>query len=170
MQRRALLTLAVASTTTAFGVAGCGFHLRQAPNFAFSTIYLNVAPNSGFGIELRRNLEAGGKVRVIRDPALRNTADVILDVLQDQRERVVLGYNSSGQVREFQLRVRVRFQLRTPDDREVLPPTELLLQQDQSYDESLALAKEAEAQLIYKSLQSDVVQQIMRRLAAIKTL
>jgi LPS-assembly lipoprotein len=68
------------------------------------------------------------------------------------------------------LRVRVRFEVRTPDDQEVLPPTELVLQQDQSYDETLALAKEAEAQLIYKSLQSDVVQQIMRRLAAIKTL
>ena len=72
------------------------------------------------------------------------------------------------QVREFQLRVRVRFRLRTPDDRELLPPTELLAQQDQSYDESLALAKEAEAQLLYRTMQSDIVQQILRRLAAVR--
>ncbi len=169
MHRRTFLTHAAASATV-LTLAGCGFHLRQAPNFAFQTIYLNVAANSSFGIELRRNLEAGGKVRVIRDPALKATADVLLNVLQDQRERAVLSYNSSGQVREFQLRVRVRFEVRTPDDQEVLPPTGLVLQQDQSYDETLALAKEAEAQLIYKSLQSDLVQQIMRRLAAIKSL
>lgn len=169
MRRRTLLTRTLASASL-LGLAGCGFHLRQPPNFAFHTIYLNVAANSGFGIELRRNLEAGGKVRVIRDPAQKASADVILNILQDQRERAVLSYNSNGQVREFELRVRVRFEVRTPDDEEVLAPTELVLQQDQSYDESLALAKEAEAQLIYKSLQSDVVQQIMRRLAAIKTL
>jgi LPS-assembly lipoprotein len=31
---------------------------------------------------------------------------VILDVLGDQREKVVVGLNASGQVREFQLRLR----------------------------------------------------------------
>jgi LPS-assembly lipoprotein len=88
--------------------------------------------------------------------------------VQDQRERVVLSYNTSGQVTEFNLKVRVKFALRTPDGREILPVTELLLQQDQSYDESLALAKEQEAQLIYRSLQTDVVRQILRRLSAIR--
>jgi LPS-assembly lipoprotein len=164
MQRRAFLL----PLTAAAVLPGCGFHLRQPPNFAFSSIYLGVSPNSTFGAELRRNLEAGHKIHVVRDVADRDTADVILDILQDQRERVVLGYNSNGQVREFQLRVRVRFSLRTPQGREVLPSTELLLQQDQSYDETLALAKEAEAQLIYRNLQSDVVQQILRRLAALR--
>jgi LPS-assembly lipoprotein len=165
MQRRAFASSLVV-LASAGGLAGCGFHLRQAPNFAFSSIYL--ATNSSFGIELRRNLESGGKITVIRDVAQRDTAQVILEVLQDQRERVVLGYNSAGQVREFQLRIRVRFRLRSPDDRELLAPTEILMQQDQSYDETLALAKEAEAQLIYRSMQTDVVQQIMRRLAAVK--
>lgn len=166
MQRRDLLLPLAAAAL----LPGCGFQLRQAPTFAFSTIFLTVNPNSAFGAELRRNLEAGGQIRVVRDAAQRDTADVILEIVQDQRERVVLGYNANGQVREFQLRVRVRFRLRTPQDIEVLPLTELLLQQDQSYDETLALAKEQEAQLIYRNLQSDVVQQILRRLAAIKTL
>ena len=164
MQRRALVLLPLAG----LALAGCGFKLREAPNFAFSTIYL--ATTSPMGIELRRNLEAGDRVRVIRDATARDSADAILEILQDQRERVVLGYNSSGQVREFQLRTRVRFRVRTPADIELLPSTEILLQQDQSYDETFALAKEAEAQLIYRNMQSDVVQQIMRRLAAIKTL
>jgi len=166
MQRRALLSFAAASAVVP--LAGCGFHLRQAPTFAFKTIYLNSSPASTLAAELRRNLEAGTGLVVSRDVAQRDGSDVILDILQDQRERVVLGYNSSGQVREFQLRVRVRFSLRTPDDREILPSTELLLQQDQSYDETLALAKEQEAQLIYRSLQNDVVRQILRRLAAVR--
>ncbi len=166
MQRRALLSLAALAATAP--LAGCGFHLRQPPVFAFKSVYLNGPPASTFAAELRRNLEAGTGLRVTRDVAQRADTDVILDILQDQRERVVLSYNSTGQVREFQLRVRVRFALRTPDDREILPPTELLLQQDQSYDETLALAKEQEAQLIYRSLQTDVVRQILRRLAAVR--
>ncbi|WPB57219.1 LPS assembly lipoprotein LptE [Xylophilus sp. GOD-11R] len=165
LRRRAVLSL---SGLVALPLAGCGFHLRQAPTFAFKTIYLNGAPASTLAAELRRNLEAGTGLQVSRDPAQRYTQDVILDVLQDQRERVALSYNSVGQVREFQLRVRVRFALRTPDEREILPSTELLLQQDQSYDETLALAKEQEAQLIFRNLQTDVVRQILRRLAAVR--
>ncbi|QHI98690.1 hypothetical protein GT347_12235 [Xylophilus rhododendri] len=168
LRRRAVLSLASAA---ALGpLAGCGFHLRQAPTFAFKKIYLNGAPASTLAAELRRNLQAGTGLQVTRELSQRDSSDVILDILQDQRERIVLGYNTNGQVREFQLRVRVRFSLRTPDDREILPSTELLLQQDQSYDESLALAKEQEAQLIYRNLQSDVVQQILRRLAAVRTI
>lgn len=166
LRRRALQSLA--ATASLASMAGCGFHLRQAPNFAFKSVYLNGPAASTMVAELRRNLASGTGLVVSRDVAQRDTSDVILDILADQRERVVLGYNSSGQVREFQLRVRVRFSLRTPDDREILPSTELLLQQDQSYDETLALAKEQEAQLIYRNLQSDVVQQILRRLAAVR--
>ena len=167
MQRRTLV-LALAAAATAAVLPGCGFHLRQPPDYAFKSIYLGVSPNSGFGAELRRYLAAGGRITVLRDAAERDKADVVLQILQDQRERVVLGYNANGQVREFQLRVRLRFSLATPGGREILAPTELLLQQDQSYDESLALAKEAEAQLIYRNLQSDAVQQIIRRLSVIR--
>lgn len=166
MRRRSLLRLV--PVAVAAPLAGCGFHLRQAPNFAFKSIYVNGNPNSTFVAELRRNLASGTGLTVVRELSQRDTSDVVLDILQDQRERIVLGYNSSGQVREFQLRVRIRFALHTPDDREILPPTDLLLQQDQSYDETLALAKEQEAQLIYRSLQTDVVRQILRRLAAVK--
>jgi len=165
--RRAVLS-SLATAAALAPLAGCGFHLRQAPTFAFRTVYLNGPVASTFVAELRRNLQAGTGLQVSREASARASSDVVLDILQDQRERIVLGYNSSGQVREFQLRVRVRFALHTPDDREILPSTELLLQQDQSYDETLALAKEQEAQLIYRSLQSDVVRQILRRLAAIR--
>ncbi len=164
MQRRAL----VSSLATAVLLPGCGFHLRQPPNYAFKSIYLQIAPNSPLGAELRRYLKTSDQITVLTDGADRDKADVILQLLQDQRERVVLSYNSTGQVLGFQLRVRVRFSLFRPGGREIIEPTELLLQQDQSYDETLALAKEQEAQLIYRNLQSDAVQQIIRRLSVIR--
>ena len=163
MQRRLILSSLVAT-----GLTACGFKLRQAPDFAFSTLYLTAAESSPLGNELRRNLESTGKVKVLRDAKDINNAEVILDVLQELRERVVVATNSSGQVRELQLRLRVRFRLRTPAGAEPIPSTELVQQRDISYNESQALAKEGEEALLYRNMQSDIVQQILRRLAAVK--
>lgn len=166
MQRRAFLSLA--ATAAALSLSGCGFALRKAPNFAFTTLFSAI--NSQLGVELRRSLQSTRKVEVITDPRRINEAQVILDVLGDQREKVVLSLNAAGQVREFQLRLRFRFRLRTPAGKELIPDTEILQQRDISFNESAVLAKEAEETLLYRDMQSDVVQQIMRRLAAVTEL
>lgn len=168
MTRRRLV-LASASALGAALLAGCGFELRRAPELPFSTVHLNGDARSPLLIELRRAIASIGNVRVV-DPAEAATAQVILDVLQNQRERVVVGVGTAGQVREFQLRVRFRFRLRSRTGEELIGPTELLQQRDISYSESAALAKEAEEQLLYRDMQSDVVQQTLRRLAAVKSI
>jgi LPS-assembly lipoprotein len=165
-RRRNLLALAAAS----LAVAGCGFQLRQAPHFAFSTIYVGAAPSSSLGNELKRTIAFGDGITVIADAARIDSAQVVLDVLADQREKVVVGLNASGQVREFQLRTRFRFKLRTPQGKELIPETELLQQRDISFNESVVLAKEAEENLLYREMQTDLVQQLMRRLAALKSI
>ena len=171
MHRRAFLVFAAsAASLTLVSMNGCGFALRKAPNFAFTTLYSGLAESSPLGVELRRSLEATGKVKVISDARRLNEAQVVLDVLQDQREKVVLSLNSSGQVREFQLRLRFAFRLRTLAGKELIPASEIALQRDISFNESAVLAKEAEENLLYRDMQSDIVQQIMRRLAAVTSL
>ena len=95
---------------------------------------------------------------------------VIVDILQELREKVVVGVNASGQVREFQLRLSVTFRMRTPQGRELITATQIQQQRDISFNESAVLAKEAEEGLLYRDMQSDIVQQLLRRLAAIKQL
>ena len=63
MQRRSLLSLA--ASAAALSLAGCGFALRKAPNFAFSTLYSGLSETSPVGVELRRSLRSTGKVEVI---------------------------------------------------------------------------------------------------------
>ena len=165
MQRRHLLLSVVP-----LAAAACGFRLRGVPSFAFNTLYINGPANSALLNELRQQIASGGSVQVIADAARINDAQVVLDVLSDQREKVVVGLNASGQVREFQLRTRLKFRLRTPQARELIAETELLQQRDISFNESAVLAKEAEEGLLYRDMQTDIVQQLMRRLAAVKTL
>lgn len=168
MQRRAFLTLSASAATLT--LSGCGFALRKAPTFAFTTLYSGLAETSPLGVELRRSLQATRKVEVITEARRINEAQVILDALGDQREKVILSRNASGQVREFQLRLRFRFKLRTLAGKELIPDTEIMQQRDISFNESAVLAKEAEEALLYRDMQSDVVQQIMRRLAAVTEL
>jgi LPS-assembly lipoprotein len=162
-RRRSLLLVVPALLT------GCGFQLRQPPSFAFKTIYIGAAPSSTLGTELKRSIAYGGAVTVVNAPTP-DQAQVILDILTDQREKVVVGLSAAGQVREFQLRTRLRFKLRTPQGKELIPESELLLQRDISYNESAALAKQDEEALLYRDMQTDIVQQLMRRLAAVKTI
>ena len=168
MQRRFCLTLLATSMT--LGVAGCGFALRGTPRFAFKSLFSPFAESSLLGTELKRSLESGGNVRVISDVRQIDQADVILDVLQDQREKTVVAVNASGQVREFQLRIRFRFKLRSAKGKDLIPTTEILQKRDISFNESAVLAKETEEGLLYREMQSDIIQQIMRRLAAVTSL
>ncbi|TFZ06641.1 hypothetical protein EZ313_08465 [Ramlibacter henchirensis] len=148
-------------------LAGCGFELRKPPDFAFRSIAIPAA--GPLANELRRTIGSAGAVQVTPRQAPPEQAQVVLDLLNEQREKVVVGLNASGQVREFQLRSIIRFRLRTPQGRELIPETELVQQRDISFSESAVLAKEAEESLLYRDMQTDLVQQLMRRLAAVKT-
>jgi len=162
-QRRTLLLAAAP-----LALAGCGFALRKAPTFGFHSIDLALPIGSGLGLELRRQLEGTGQIEVITDAARKSKADVVLESAGEQRERIVVSRTSAGLVTEYQLRMRFTFKVRTPAGRELLPSTELMRQIDQSYSETAALSKEQEALMLYQNMQSDIVQQVMRRLATVK--
>ena len=151
----------------ALGLAGCGFHMRAAPEFSFHSIYLGFAANSLLGNELRRNLRTLDKVELL-DAKDQARADVIMDIQFEGRERVVLALNTAGQVRDLELRIRLRFKMRTPDGRELVPSTEILQLRDVTYNETVQLSKEAEEALLYKDMQSDIVQQLLRRLSKVR--
>ncbi|MFM6990586.1 MAG: LPS assembly lipoprotein LptE [Rhodoferax sp.] len=163
MQRRHLLALPVAAA-----LAGCGFKLRGKQTFAFQTIAVTPERGGAVASELVRYL--GELVRPVAPVAGGVPPEVILDILQEVREKIVVGVNASGQVREFQLRIRLRFRLRSAQGRDLIDESEIFQQRDISFNESAVLAKEAEEGLLYRDMQSDIVQQLLRRLAAIKSL
>ena len=168
VSRRTLLA-SLAAPLALTALAGCGFKLRGVPEFAFRSLYVNAPPASPLARELRRTLQgAGGKLVLLTEPAQMPQAEAIFDLLSEQHERSVVGLSTAGQVRELQLRLRIKFKLRTPAGAELIPETELLQQRDISYSETIALAKEAEEALLYRTMQTDLVQQLMRRLATVQ--
>ncbi|WP_296159681.1 LPS assembly lipoprotein LptE [Rhodoferax sp.] len=163
---RRTLVQAAGLVAVNIGLAGCGFRLRGSQAFAFQRIAILPHPGGAVVQELRRAF--GPAVQVLAADAPIAQAQLVLNVVNEQRERVVVGVNASGQVRELQLRMRVRLQLRTAQGKEIIEGDDIAQQRDISYNESAALAKEAEEALLYRDMQSDIVQQILRRLAAIQ--
>ncbi|WP_422088605.1 LPS assembly lipoprotein LptE [Variovorax sp.] len=166
LPRRGLL-LGLAAAGASLGLAGCGFELRKAPVFAFKS--LSVSGSTAMINQIRRELRATGSVTVL-PPEDATKADVILEILGEDRNRIVISTNSAGLVRELQLQLRIRFRLRTPAGKDLIPAAEVSQTRDLSFNETNALAKEGEADLLFRDMQSDIAQQLMRRIAAVKSL
>ena len=152
--------LAVCST---LALAACGFQLRGTAQLPFDSVYVQAPSGSAFALQLRRAVESGTSTRVTDSPG---DADVVLQILNELREKQILSLSGGGRVSEFLLRYRVSFRLTDRLNREHIPASEIVLRRDFTYNDDQALAKESEEASLYRNMQSDAVQQLLRRLQA----
>ncbi len=143
-------------------LAGCGFQLRGTADVPFETLYLPNS-NTGIALDLKRNIQSGTRAKVVDDP---KSAEAILEFTEETRSKEILSLTGTGRVREFQLRYRIGFRVHDGKGGEYVPQSVIQLTRDVTFNDSEILAKEAEEQLLFRDMQSDMVQQIMRRLAA----
>jgi len=157
--RRRLVLAAIAGNA----LAACGFQPRGIARMPFSSLHVQAPANTPLGQELRRALRAAD-VRLEESPA---KAAATLTILSELREKEILSLGGQGRVREYQLRYRVAYQL-IGAKTTITPATEILLKRDISFNDNEALAKESEEAMLYRDMQTDAVQQLLRRLQATK--
>ena len=166
MKRHPALLLAMLLATAL--LSACGFHLRGATfqdSMPFKSIHVVIPESSDFGIELKRNLRAGEHTQVVADS---KAAQVIMEVMEEKRSKSILSLNVQGRVREYALHYDVHFRVRDVRNREVMAPVRLSLRRTLIFSETHALARENEEDMLYRDMQTDMVQQVMRRLAKMK--
>ena len=146
-------------------LASCGFQLRGTAQLPFETIYIPEA-SAGIGLELKRYVRSGTRTRVVDDE---KSAQAVLQFANETRFRNILSLSGGGRVREFQLVYRIAVRVHDGKGGEYLPLSVLQLTRDLTYNDTDVLAKETEEALIYREMQSDMVQQILRRLSAAQT-
>ncbi len=178
MQRRHLLTLLGASSLLPLAtLGGCGFQLRRQHDMAFRSIQLSgFSGASPLATELARALDASGVTvteSTLQATQAASAAQVPLThvefvALQDTRDTLVSAKTAFGQVRTMTARSILRFEVRRGDGSVLLPASEVALVRDLSYNERDALAKQDESDALTRAMQTDIVNQVMRRLAAIK--
>jgi LPS-assembly lipoprotein len=149
-------------------LSACGFRLRGSgpqPVLPFKTLFVSIAEASPLNVPLRRNLDAMSNIEIVTD---RKLADAALEVLNEGKDKQVLSLNSQGRVREYTLVYRLNFRVVDKEGRQLLAPTDLAIRRIQSFNENQVLAKEAEEATLFREMQSDLVQQVLRRVGAIK--
>jgi LPS-assembly lipoprotein len=146
-------------------LAGCGFHLRGEANLPFSTIYLNITNDGQFEADMKRAITTGSKTQVVDKPT---EAQAILQGGPGTREKVILSLSSAGRVSAYTLRYHFAYRVHDAKNHDFIPQTEIVLTREMTYSDTQVLAKETEEQVNYRDMQHDMVQQVMRRLAAAK--
>ena len=146
-------------------LAACGFQLRGSYALPYESIYIAGADYSLIVAGLKRAIRASGSTRLAD-----STQDAQATFLptNELREPVILSLSSAGRVREKRLRYIYSYRIIDQKGRDLVLPGTVQLNRDLTYADSDALAKTQEEDLLWRDMENDLVQQLMRRLAAAK--
>lgn len=163
IKRAASLLLAVSASVM---LAACGFQMRGTHDYPFKRLFVSGVPNPEMSMRLKRMIEGGSDTRVVSTPA---EADAILSV-SSSRSRGTLSLNVNGVALEYVLTDSIQYSLASKDGKLLVPPSSISVNRSMSYSDRYALAKEKEQDLLYRDMDNDIVDQLLRRLAVVRTL
>ena len=172
LRGRAAGTLALASMLVSIMLlSACGFQLRGSGGqytLPFDRIYIGLPESSPLAIDLKRSIRSNGATLIAPDAA---SADGIVDVLTDPdrtRGKTILSLNANGRVSQYQLSYSIVFKVRDNQGHELLAPTTITLTRPLDFNDAQRLAKETEEAMLYRDMEKDLVQQMVRRMGALK--
>lgn len=146
-------------------LSACGFHLRGSHALPFETLAIALPESNELRAVIKRNIEASTQTRVVGES---EKAQASLQILADAPVKRILSLNSAGRVREYQLVRTFRFKVTDPAGADYMPATSIVITREMTFDDAAVLSKEAEEVLLWRDIQNDLVQQLLRRLAAIR--
>lgn len=130
----------------------------------FASVFVSTPGTSVVATEIRREL-ANIPTKLMVSA---KDADAQLNILEDRRDRQILSLSAAGRVREYELKIRVTYQLIDSKGSVLIPTSEIQLSRILSYDDSRIIAKQQEEALLYQDMERDAAGQILRRMTAIK--
>jgi LPS-assembly lipoprotein len=146
-------------------IAGCGFQLRGAYSLPYESLYVSGADYSLIVVNLKRAIRSSVSTR-LAEKAQDAQATFLPTV--EEREPIILSLSSSGRVREKRLRYRYGYRIVDSKGHDLVLPGMIELNRDLTYADSDVLAKTQEEDLLWRDMENDLVQQLMRRIAAVK--
>ena len=147
-------------------LAGCGFRLAGSDPLpaVMARPYLSLKdPYTDFSREFEHQLKASGATLQLK----REGATATVDVTKDLVEQRTLAVSAKNIPTEYELTYTVTFSVHG-GDKELLAPQTISLSKDFSFDETLQLAKEHEADILRQQMARDLVSITMRRLTSLK--
>ncbi len=143
-------------------LTSCGFQLRQPSPIAFKTIHISGSASITKPL-VKALTEQGIKIADSSEDA-----DLQIELLKEENEQRILSLSGTGVVREYELYYRVHYRTKAADDRIWSLPLIMESRRDYTYNDANLLAKQQEQKMLTDSMQTDVLNGIMRRLSALK--
>ena len=147
------------------GLAACGFKLRgQVSELPFERVYIMAPAGQTIGSDLERVISTHTRAKVVNKA---EKSEAIIQIVHAIREKRILSLSESGRVREFELVYRVAARLLDAHNAELASLQEIRLTRILPFLDAQELAKAAEEEMLYKDMQKDAVQQILRQVSAV---
>ncbi len=146
-------------------LSACGFQLRRQQDYAFKRLAI-----SGGAPQMVARLERmveGGSDTVIVKPFEKPDATINLSEGLGMR---TLSLNAQGVTQEYELVYNLNYSLIGADGTMLIPPSTIALNRSITYSNQYTLGKQTESTLFYDDMRKDAVDQLMRRLATVRSL
>lgn len=144
-------------------LGACGFQIRGMADLAFKKLYMQ-GNTTGITRDLRIALETNG-VELVENA---ETAELLLEVVNEAYEKRILSLSGTGVVREFELNYQINFRTRDPVSPIWSPVQSVQSRRDFSYNDSALLGKADEENMLNADMRKDAVRELIRRLTAIR--
>lgn len=155
---------ALAAVVMVAAVSSCGFKLRGSYELPYKTLQVGSSSASVVAGQIRREI-ADTQTKIVGNP---KDAEAILTILEERRDRQILSLSGAGRVREYELRMKVRYQFADANGMVIIPTSDILLKRTFSYDDTRVIAKQQEEAMLYQDMERDATGQILRRMIAVK--
>ena len=148
-------------------LASCGFHLRGQATIPehLKVIYIQgVEMNKNLGSELKKSLTRNG-VTVVSES---QKDSALLTIVEYKVDRRVLSVGSDAKVSEVELYGFVKFKVSDAQGRILSDEQKVEARRDFQFDQNQVIGTTEEGRSIRQQLDQQLVQSMLRRLAAIK--
>ena len=143
----------------------CGFHLAGEGEFSdeVSNTHIQALSSSR---DLVRLVEKNLRSNQINIVSVEN-ATALLRILNEETERVVLTLDNDGKAREYELLLKISFDVIRPDNSILLKKQQIDLNRDFVFDKSELLGTNEEEQELFNEMRNDAAKLIVYRLQTI---
>lgn len=152
----------------AIGLAGCGFHLRNAlklPADVPAVQVVSTTPYSELVTALERSLQSAGAKIAPDDDSDPHVAR--LDVVSERWGDLPIALDAQGRAQEFSLRYAVIFVFKRPDGSVLVPQQVVELSRDYVAPPVDATGTTTEREILADELRKDMAASILRRIDSV---
>ena len=147
-------------------LSACGWRIRGKIDLPYRHLFLSGSMTP----EFRDTLEMYLRINDITLVKSIKEAELVLEIITEQNAKQVLSYNGAGQITAYRIISRVAFRTFDPNGIEVTPEADIYLTRDVDFDQANVLSFDLLVTEFIKNMRVDIINQLMRRLSAIKKL